>query len=171
MFHVVHHHITWGIIDTRKTADICSLRHLMSLKCQRARSPQLFPTHRRVPPQVARNFLYNVPEPPTPQENTPPVGSQRAYRFVNRQPKLKTCFTRIYDFQRALCEDTKLIKTWYQLVSDMRTKYGVQDCDFYNFDETGFMMGIIAPAMVVTRADRQGRCKSVQPGNREWGSH
>jgi uncharacterized protein YifN (PemK superfamily) len=35
----------------------------------------------------------------------------------------------------------------------MRAKYGVLDCDFYNFDETGFMMGIIYTTMVVTRAD------------------
>ena len=47
-------------------------------------------------------------------------------------------------------------------------KYGVQDCDFYNFDETGFMMGMISAAMVVTRSDRHGRSKSVQLGNREW---
>ena len=50
----------------------------------------------------------------------------------------------------------------------MRAKYGIQDCDFYNFDETGFMMGVICPGMVVTRADRRGRGKAVQPGNREW---
>ena len=50
----------------------------------------------------------------------------------------------------------------------MRAKYGVLDCDFYNFDETGFMMGVICPAMVVTRVDRRGRGKAVQPGNREW---
>jgi hypothetical protein len=30
------------------------------------------------------------------------------------------------------------------------------------------MMGIITPGMVVTRADRRGRAKGVQPGNREW---
>jgi hypothetical protein len=29
-------------------------------------------------------------------------------------------------------------------------------------------MGVITPKMVVTRADRQGRNKSIQPGNREW---
>ncbi len=29
-------------------------------------------------------------------------------------------------------------------------------------------MGMIAPGMVVTRADRRGRVKIVQPGNREW---
>ena len=50
----------------------------------------------------------------------------------------------------------------------MRAKYGVLDCDFYNFDKTGFMMGQITPRMVVTRADRRGRAKGVQPGNREW---
>jgi len=50
----------------------------------------------------------------------------------------------------------------------MRTKYGIQDCDFYNFDETGFMMGVICGNMVVTRAARRGQSKQLQPGNREW---
>lgn len=50
----------------------------------------------------------------------------------------------------------------------MRAKHGVLDCDFYNFDETGFMMGVICASMVVTRADRRGRGKSIQLGNREW---
>ena len=48
----------------------------------------------------------------------------------------------------------------------MKAKYGIADSDFYNFDETGFMMGVICGSMVVTRADRQGKSKSVQPGNR-----
>jgi RecB family endonuclease NucS len=64
-----------------------------------------------------------------------------------------------------LCEDPELIGAWFRLVDNMRTKYGVLDCDFYNFDETGFMMGIITPRMVVTRADRRSRSKAVQPGN------
>jgi hypothetical protein len=96
------------------------------------------------------------------------VGKLWAYRFVQRQPDLKTRFNRVYDFQRALCEDPELIGAWFRLVENMRAKYGVLDCDFYNFDETGFMMGVICPAMVVTRADRRGRGKAVQPGNREW---
>jgi hypothetical protein len=50
----------------------------------------------------------------------------------------------------------------------MRAKYEIQDYDFYNFDETGFMMGIISSAMIVTSADRRGRSKVVQLGNREW---
>jgi hypothetical protein len=38
----------------------------------------------------------------------------------------------------------------------------------YNFDETGFLMGVIATMMVVTNAERQGKPKSKQPGNRDW---
>ena len=96
------------------------------------------------------------------------VGKLWAHRFVRRRPELKTRFNRVYDFQRALCEDPVLIGGWFELVRNMRAKYGVLDCDFYNFDETGFMMGVICPGMVVTRADRRGRGKAVQPGNREW---
>ncbi|EDN95831.1 hypothetical protein SS1G_12036 [Sclerotinia sclerotiorum 1980 UF-70] len=54
------------------------------------------------------------------------------------------------------------------LVSNMQAKYGIVDSDFYNFDETGFMMGIICPGMVVTSAERNGRSKAIQLGNREW---
>ncbi len=89
-----------------------------------------------------------------------------AHRFVQRRPELKTRFNRVYNFQRALCEDPELIGAW--LVENMRAKYGIVDSDFYNFDETDFMMGVITPAMVVTRTDRRDRGKAVQPGNREW---
>jgi hypothetical protein len=97
-----------------------------------------------------------------------PVGKQWAYNFIRRRPELKTRFSRAYDFQRALCEDPELIDAWFRLVANMRAKYGIQDEDFYNFDETGFMMGVICSSMVVTRADRRGRGKQLQPGNREW---
>jgi hypothetical protein len=50
----------------------------------------------------------------------------------------------------------------------MRTKYGIQDEDFYNFDETGFMIGVIYADMIITRTDRRRRGKQLQPGNREW---
>lgn len=97
-----------------------------------------------------------------------PVGKQWTYRFVQRRPELKTRFSRAYDFQRALCEDPTIIDAWFRLVANMRAKYGITDCDFYNFDETGFMMGVICGNMVVTRADRRGRGKQLQAGNREW---
>jgi hypothetical protein len=66
-----------------------------------------------------------------------------------------------------LCEDPKLISMWFQLVQNMQAKYNIIDSDFYNFDETGFMIGQIIPGMVVICADRYGRTKGIQPGNQE----
>ena len=50
----------------------------------------------------------------------------------------------------------------------MKAKYSIQDEDTYNFDETGFIMGVISTRAVVTAAERRGRPKTVQQGNREW---
>jgi hypothetical protein len=97
-----------------------------------------------------------------------PVGKCWTDRFVARRLELRTCFSRAYDYQRALQEDPHVLDAWFRLVADMCAKYGIQDCDFYNFDETGFLMGMIRPGMVVTRSDRVGKPKAIQPGNREW---
>ena len=41
----------------------------------------------------------------------------------------------------------------------MYTKYGIQDCDFYNFDEIDFIIKVIYNNIIVTRIDRFGRGK------------
>jgi hypothetical protein len=46
-------------------------------------------------------------------------------------------------------------------VENMRAKYGILDYDFYNSEETGFIIGIIYAIMVITRADRRGKGKAV----------
>jgi hypothetical protein len=50
----------------------------------------------------------------------------------------------------------------------MVAKYGILPEDTYNFDETGFQMGVISTSKVVTRSERRGRPRTKQPGNREW---
>lgn len=47
------------------------------------------------------------------------------------------------------------------------TQYGVPDEDIYNFDETGFQMGVISTSKVITTSDKQGRPRTIQSGNRE----
>jgi transcriptional regulator with XRE-family HTH domain len=42
-----------------------------------------------------------------------------AHRFVRRRQELKTRFNRVYDFQRALCEDPKLIRDWFRLFQNI----------------------------------------------------
>ncbi|KAI8648953.1 HTH CENPB-type domain-containing protein [Fusarium sp. Ph1] len=100
--------------------------------------------------------------------DAPPVGKRWASNFVRRQEKLKTRFFRKYDYQRAKCEDPEEIRKWFRLVANTIAKYGIRSDDIWNFDETGFLMGMIASGMVVTGAERRGRPKSIQPGSREW---
>ncbi|EDN96148.1 hypothetical protein SS1G_12354 [Sclerotinia sclerotiorum 1980 UF-70] len=52
------------------------------------------------------------------------VGKLWTHRFVKRYTELKTCFNRVYDFQRALCEDSEFIERRFRLVSNMQAKYG-----------------------------------------------
>jgi hypothetical protein len=100
--------------------------------------------------------------------DAPPVGPRWASNFVKRHRELCTRFTRRYDYQRALCEDPKLIQPWFELVRNTVAKYGILEEDFHNFDETGFMMGMISTTMVVTSSDRYGKPTLAQPGDREW---
>jgi hypothetical protein len=100
--------------------------------------------------------------------DAPPVGKLWAHNFVQRKKELKMRWSRRYDYQRAKCEDPKVIGDWFALVRNTKAKYGIVDDDIYNFDETGFMMGIICVGMVVTISDGRSKAKLAQPGNREW---
>jgi len=42
---------------------------------------------------------------------------------------------------------------------NIKVKYGIFDNDIYNFDETGFIMGIIIAIIVVTTLDGRSRAK------------
>ncbi|KAF2175970.1 CENP-B protein [Zopfia rhizophila CBS 207.26] len=59
-------------------------------------------------------------------------------------------------------------ENFVQRTPEVKTKYGIAEEDIYNFDETGFQMGVISGGKVVTGSDRRNRRKAVQPGNREW---
>jgi hypothetical protein len=102
------------------------------------------------------------------ERDAPPVGKRWAHNFVKRQPELRTRYSRRYDYQRAKCEDPRVIAPWFTLVRNIMAKYGIVDDDVYNFDETGFMMGIIFAGMVVTTSDGFSKAKLTQPGNRKW---
>ena len=44
-------------------------------------------------------------------------------------------------------------------MQNVKAKYGIVEDDIYNFDKTGFMMGIIFVGIVVTTSDGLGRAK------------
>ena len=98
-----------------------------------------------------------------------PVGECWVKRFIQRHPELKSKYTRKYDYQRAKCEDSQLIKDWFKRVEETIEKYGIVQEDIYNMDETGFQMGVTSTAKVVCGFEtKQSHVKALQPGNREW---
>ena len=44
-------------------------------------------------------------------------------------------------------------------MQNVKAKYGIVEDDIYNFDETGFIIGIIFASMVVTTSDSLGKAK------------
>jgi hypothetical protein len=89
------------------------------------------------------------------------VGVHWARNFVKRIDSLKTRFNWAYDRQRALCEDPVLIKSWFNLVKQIKAKYGIYNDDVYNFNEAGFMMGKITTYLIVIGLERRGRLKAI----------
>ena len=99
------------------------------------------------------------------------VGPNWLTRFVKRH-QLLSRYLRKYDYQRARCEDPEIINQWFEQIQATITKYGISPEDIYNFDESGFQMGVISTEKVITqrssRTKRSGRPKVQQPGNRNW---
>lgn len=90
-----------------------------------------------------------------------PTGKNWVDNFIKRTPELRTRLSRPYDHQRALCEDPRVISPWFTLLQSFKEKYGILDEDIYNFDETGFMMGIISSQLVVTSSEGSGKRKKI----------
>ena len=87
---------------------------------------------------------------------------------MTRSDELKMAFNRAKDRQRIQQEDPEIIGAWFRLVKETKDKYGVQDNDMHNFNETGFQMGVIGSMKVVTGSKRRTRPELIQPGDQEW---
>jgi hypothetical protein len=101
------------------------------------------------------------------QHTNQQVGKNWVYNLVKRRPELKSRFSRRYNYERAKCEDIKIIHEHFDRVQETILEYGILPEDIYNFDETGFAIGLCATAKVITGNDRYGRLYLLQPGNRE----
>ena len=85
------------------------------------------------------------------------VGKNWVTNFVKRNPELTTRFSRRYNYERAKIEDPKITQEWFNLVLRTIQENGILQEDIYNFDETGFAMGLTVTARVVTRSEYYSR--------------
>ncbi|EED19603.1 pogo transposable element, putative [Talaromyces stipitatus ATCC 10500] len=97
------------------------------------------------------------------------VGINWKSTFINCHPEVKSVYSRGFHYQRAKCEDRKVIQPCFELVRTTIAEYGIDSSDIYNFDETGFAMGLIKSAKVIIGAETTNKEAFVlQPGKREW---
>jgi hypothetical protein len=66
------------------------------------------------------------------------VGEKWARNLVRWRPEIKSQVTRQRDHQRVLCSNLAVISPWFNLVRNVKAKYGILDEDTYNFDKTSF---------------------------------
>ncbi|EED24169.1 conserved hypothetical protein [Talaromyces stipitatus ATCC 10500] len=102
------------------------------------------------------------------QRGNQQVGENWVTKLTKRRPEIDSKFSRRYNYERAKCEDPKIIREHFDRVRAAILEYGILPEDIYNFDETGFAMGLCSSAKVITGSDRYARPKLLQPGNREW---
>ena len=87
------------------------------------------------------------------QYRTQQVGEKWVYNLVQRRPEIDSKFSRRYNYKRAKCEDLKIIKEHFNRVQDAISQYRILLEDIYNFNKTGFAIGLYATAKVITRSD------------------
>ncbi|OJD10787.1 hypothetical protein ACJ73_09697 [Blastomyces percursus] len=125
---------------------------------------------RELPPRPAfvenmANYLLSTRSSTT---SPPRVGKNWVSNIIKRRTELQCRYSRRCNHERAKCEDIKVIREWFKTLEDTLTQYGITLEDIYNFDETGFAMGLCATTKVITSAEYYSQAKLLQPGNREW---
>jgi hypothetical protein len=95
------------------------------------------------------------------QDPTATLGVNWANKFIKRHPALRTRYNRRITYQRAKQEDQKIIKQWFATVREAIQEHGIYEDDIWNFDETGFVMGLCSTSKVITAVERSERPRRV----------
>jgi hypothetical protein len=101
-------------------------------------------------------------------DSTATLGVNWTSTFVKRHSELRTRYNRRITYQRTKQEDPRVIKEWLDTVYRAIQEHGIHEDDIWNFDETGFAMGLCTTSKVITAAERSERPRTVIQGNREW---
>ena len=102
-------------------------------------------------------------------EGPPPQVSEHwARRFLERHPEYHVRKQSVQEVDRKKAQDPDTILWWLHEFKRICDEYGIQQCDIYNFDESGFLIGVGKNQKVVTRSvDRQTQPSLGSNTNRE----
>jgi hypothetical protein len=111
--------------------------------------------------RIANSILSRRPGPPE-----PPVGPTWPTRFLRRHPEYFTKKQRTLDIERKESHERRDIEVFFERWKKIIEKYGINPADTYNFDETGFRIGMGRHQKIITR-DPKARPYIESSTNRE----
>jgi hypothetical protein len=89
---------------------------------------------------------------PSESDTEPPkVGLHWTRRFLERHPEFKVRKQRNIDSNRKNAHDPESFEDWFRRYKALVDEKGIQPGDIYNFDETGFRIGVGKDQWIVTR--------------------
>ena len=77
-----------------------------------------------------------------PTQPSPTIGQNWLPRFLARHPEYRVRRLRALDFERKKCLDRQIAIEWFESYKATIARYGIVSDDIWNFDETGFNIGV-----------------------------
>ncbi|KAJ5712175.1 hypothetical protein N7488_006331 [Penicillium malachiteum] len=95
------------------------------------------------PAQITKsaNFILSLAH-TDPSTLLPKIGEHWVKRFLHRHPEYYRRRRRALDIERKQALDKRAIEKWFSEYQTIITKRGINPSDIYNFDETGFRIGV-----------------------------
>lgn len=76
-------------------------------------------------------------------------------RFLGRHPEYYRRRRRALDLERMQAHDKSSIELWFRSYHDAIERYGITPQDIWNFDETGFQIGVGKDQFIITREPKK----------------
>ena len=118
-----------------------------------------------IPPRVSH--VYEMARRITKHQNTNAtkiIGEHWITRFLDRHPDIACKFACRINHEREAATQPAAIKSFFDRLSEVKSRYRIQPNDTWNTDEKGFMIGVAKCGQVLCRAQRRNP-RIRHPGN------
>ena len=95
------------------------------------------------------------------------VSTNQVTSFLKWNLDIQVKFTRYLTYYCALYENLVIISGFFDCLLQHKQEYKIANKDIYNFNETGFQIGIAIIAKVIYSSDYLEKPSLIQLGNRE----
>ena len=95
------------------------------------------------------------------------IGQHWITRFLNRHPEISARIATRIDHQRQVGGKPEGIKSFFDRLCEVRSRYRIQAEDIWDADEKGFALGMAKGGKVLCSSKRRNP-RIRHPGNWEW---